>query len=346
MKYVFLIQSHLAFYIYLQVKEYLKLSDSDVRFIIIRGYRNKYHPIDYLDLSEHYNNLLLHSPLKIDKAIEVIKDIDIKINQLCENEEFEFFCNSFSLSLFQFIATYHNCKNIHIVEDGTKSYFKRQDFYFMKTKPLKLKILETLKKLISTKHRTYFQRAPGLPEFPNNPSSKYYGIYEDVFPYVSNQQKVIFKKLYKDPLFPFQPFFNNAKLIIFDAVMVEQHRLMTEDEYIVFVLSSIRNTISSEKNIYYKMHPEQKKVITDKLKEFLENELKAHEISHDIPIEQIITHNENVEFYGFYSSLLFYAKRQGHFVKSFIEGTKHPKLRQFALDNFNDYFIKEIFKLT
>jgi len=345
MKYVFLIHSHIAFYISLQVKEYLKISDSDVKFISVRGYRNKYHPIDYLDLSEHYNNLC-HSPLKIDKAIEVIKDIDIKINQLTENEEFEFFCYSFSIYLFQFIATNHNCKNIHIVEEGTRSYFKRQDFYFMQTKPLKLKILETLKKLISTKHRTYFQRAPRLPVFPNNPSSKYYGIYEDVFPYVSNQQKIIFKKLYKDPLFPFQPFFNNAKLIIFDAIIVEQHRLMTEDEYIVFVLSSIRNTISSEKNIYYKMHPEQKKVKTDKLKEFLENELKAHEINHDIPIEQIIAHNENVEFYGFYSSLLFYAKRQGHFVKSFIEGTKHPKLRQFALDNFNDYFIKEIFKLT
>jgi len=347
MKYLFYVQSHIAFYLALQVKEYLKVNNKDAKFICVRNYKNKYHSINFLDFSKYYD--ALSSPMSLKEAIMALEEIDLKVNDLCENDNYEFITHSIAPPVWQFIATNPKCKKIHLIEDGSSSYHKRSDFYIQKNLPFKKKVINFFKKLVSNQYRIYSQRAPGFPIFSTQPlfnDTVYYGIYEEVFPFVPPSQKVIFKQIYKDPLFPYQPTLDHIKLIIFDATIVEQRSLMNEEEYLNFIFPLLASINSQDKKIFYKFHPGQFKHMTKQIKDFLDKELHAQELDKDIPVEQIIIHNHNLEFYGFYSTLLFYAKRHGHFVKSFIEGTKHPKLRQFALDNFNDYFIKEIFKLT
>ncbi len=346
MKYIFYVQSHIAFYMALQIQEYLKLKPTDVRYITVRNYKNYFHSINPLDFSYYYDKL--NSPMSLSEAIEALDNIDKNINNLTENENYEFITHSIAPPVWQFIATNTNCKKIHLIEDGSSSYHKRLDFYNPVNNSLKTALYQNFKKLISSNYRTYCKRAPGFPIFSTEPLFKdtiYYGIYDDVFPYIPDKRKIIFGQLYKDPLFKSSINYDNASFLIFDATIVEQRKLMDYEEYMNFIIPFLKDIASVNSTIYFKFHPGQKPEIIKKLRKILQNNFHSIEIEPHIPIEQIIIHFRNLKFYGFYSTLLFYAKRHGHSTKSFIEKTEHPKLKKFALDNFNDYFIKEIFKL-
>lgn len=347
MKYLFYVQSHIAFYMALQVQEYLKINPLDVKYITVRNYNNIYHQIEPLDLSYYYDKL--NSAMNLKEAINALNDIDHKIGILTNHDDYEFITHTISPPVWQFIATNPKCKKIHIIEDGSGSYHKKKELYFQPKTSLKNQFIDTIKKWISRNYSKYRKRAPGFPVFGTEPLFKdtiYYGIYEDVFPYISKERKVIFGSLYKDPNFLPNQDFENSIFLIFDATLVEQRRLMNENEYMNFILPFFKEISLNNTQIYFKFHPGQNKDITQKLKQILENDYKAVELNKDIPVEQIIIHYKNLQFYGFFSTLLFYAKRQGHFAKSFLENTQNEKIKKFILEYFNDYFIKEIFKLS
>lgn len=346
MKYLFYVQSHIAFYMSLLVQEYLKIPKDQVLYITVRNYKNLFHRIAPLDLSDYYDKL--NSPMRLKEAIQAIKDIDNKISLLTQNDDYEFVTHSISPPVWQFIATNVKCKKIHIIEDGSSSYHKNENLYKLQTPTLNRYIKNKIKYIISRDFRMYLRRAPGFPIFGTEPLFKnttYYGIYKDVFPFINENQKVIFGSLYKDPYYQSSINYNNSSILIFDATLVEQRKLMTEEEYLKFVSSCLEEFQNYNKNIYFKFHPGQNKNIVSKLRHILEKQYSAIELNPEIPIEQIIIQHKNLEFYGFFSTLLFYAKREGHLVKSFIENTYNDKIINFIQSNFNDYFIKEIFKL-
>lgn len=347
MKYLFYIHSHITFYMALQLQEYLKIEKKDVRYVTVRNYKNIYHPdISSLDFSHYYDQL--NRAMNLKEAIAALHDIDQKVSDWTGNDDFEFITYSIRIPLWQFIATHKKCKKIHIIEEGSQSYHKKKDSYFFNRPSFSTQIKQFIKKILSKDSRTYQQRAPGFPLFGTEPLFKntiYYGIYDDVFPFIPQNQKVIFKTLYKDPRFQTQENFDNTTFLIFDAILVEQEKLMNKEEYLHFITPFFHEIAQQKNPFYFKFHPGQDKSITQKLKKMLEEEFYAVELNKDIPVEQIILHHHNIKIYGFFSSLLFYAKRHGHFVKSFLEKTENPKIQQFILNHFNDYFINEIFKI-
>ncbi len=348
MKYVFYVPNHIAFYIALQIQDFLKLNNSEIRYISIRNYKNNYHELDYvLDLTEYYYKLN-KSSLNLKEAINLLNDIDKKIKDLTDNDDYEFIVFSLKMPYCQFIATNPKCKRLYISEEGSGSYRDNPTLYFSGKNSLKNKLIKSLKKLISSDFRTYCKRAPDYPPLNPEPLFKdviYFTLYEEAFPLIPKSKKIIFGQIYKDPQFKTDVSFDNSIIIIFDALLVEQMRFMQSQEYLDFIIPFFEKILYENQKIYYKLHPEQNHEIQNVLSDILQNQYQATKIDNSIPIEQIIVHFKNLKFYGFMSSLLFYAKRHGHFVQSFLENTDNPKIKQFISDFFDPTFKKEIFKL-
>lgn len=348
MKYLFYVQSHIAFYLAQQVIEHLKIEREQVLYITVRNYKNAFHELHALDLSEHYEQLSAALPLK--ETLSVLDKLDRQINQFTHNQPFIFITHSLYAPVWQFIATHPQCKNVHLIEDGSSSYHKRIDFYEPLKHSLKEQIIDNLKKIVSSGYRSYKKRAPGFPIFstaPKFPNTHYFGIYEDVFPYIPKERKTIFGSLYKDPAFHSPIPLNQAAYLVFDATLVEQRNLITENEYLEAIPLAIAQTpLKDYPYCYYKFHPGQRKSLQEALRKHLSSTYNAHELPPDLPFEQIITHAQDIHVIGFYSTLLFYAKRQNHQVTSLLQYLHYPSAKQYAIENFNDYFVKEIFKFT
>lgn len=348
MKYLFYVQSHIAFYLAQQVIEHLKIERENVLYITVRSYKNAFHELNPLDLSEYYEKLSMALPLK--EALSVLHNLDRKILEFAQNQPYVFITHSLYAPVWQFIATHPLCKNVHLMEDGSSSYHKRKDFYEPLSFPLKERWVDRLKRVVSAGYRLYKKRAPGFPIFstaPFFPDTHYFGIYEDVFPYIPKERKTLFGTLYRDPAFHTSIPLNQAAYIVFDATLVEQRKLMSEKEYLEAIpLAIAQIPLKDYQHCYYKFHPGQKKQIQDALREHLTLTYNAQELPPELPFEQIISHAQDIHVVGFYSTLLFYAKRHNHQATSLLRYINHPAAKQYALDNFSDYFIKEIFKFT
>ncbi len=365
MIHLFWVHSHINFYLSLQIIENLNIEYDKVRYIIVRNYRNQFHDLsnNSVNFSLYRENFLnrIHS---LDNFYNLCIKIQNEISNLVGNQKFIFYNYAFSDYLTNIIAFHELCENVHIVEDGALAYNPYEGFYKLDKyanlknlfnniknghfKKFIFDFLTTYFYFINKKFKLYNNVKPTSSKFCSpykKFNSTFFCIYEDAFPFVK-KNKIVFGNLFVDTKSCFENDYNNCSFFIFDAIIREQYRLISEEDYLNLVFQSV-SKIPKNSKLYFKFHPAQSKNLVEKIRvKILEQSKNFEELKDNIPFEQILVHHKNLTIYGFYSSLLFYALKQGHKVISFINPNSSKELIDFAKNNFNQFYQKNIFNLS
>lgn len=371
MKYIFIINNHLLYYNYLNIIEINNLDINNCIFISVKNYKNYFFNknikhIDMTYLSKELNNhsLSFFDTKKLFTNIGRVQDF---INESI-NENFEIYTHM--IDNFVYTFTFHEkFQSVHFVEDGLMAYHKNKSYYYLRYNNILLNRLYYLYylnirqlnffnffenffiQLISIFSNKYKQLNKLKMPIPcisnlyhkNCESSKYYSIYEDGFPFIDVKKKIIIGNIYKDPNFNQSLDLSNCSILLFDANICEQRKLISESDFVTIVKNSLDN-INKKNKIFYKFHPAQSDFIKTELKKFIEDNFLSEELNRDYPIEQIIVNFKNIHFIGFLSSLLFYAYREGHRVTSLIEFCDNPRVMKFVKEVMSDTFVTEVLK--
>jgi hypothetical protein len=183
-----------------------------------------------------------------------------------------------------------------------------------------------------------------------NPSGIYYGLFDGAAPLLPEKNRYIFGKMYQDPNFPSAYKLENVRLILLDAISVEQNKLISEEEFIEVFTKGINIEVFTKgiKDIFantkaektgLKFHPAQKTSIKESiLRFFTEENIEFFEIPAEISVEQMLIYGKNLTVIGVFSSLLFYAKKLGHPTISLAYTSGNLRLIEFAETNFPESF--------
>ena len=316
MKHIFYVHSHITFYCSLNAIKYLSLISEDCIFLCARNYKNPNYPtnrmLDISELHDRYSTQLTKS-----ESSQALKEVDQLIQSETNGECFHYYTSTLSHLLKEIIANHPKCKAVEIIEEGISSYMKAPEYYqkrLYKYSWYHESWLEYIKPLFGTRRRVRGNGAFNTEAFSNQ---YYFGFHEGVFPYI-DQNKIILNSQF--PNEELKEFVNLSKenLFVFDAVLVEQKHLLTIDEFVTRLMRLIISIHHDEKKFYLKFHPSQTSDTRKKIKDMLvEIDYDIVEIPDHIPTEQLLRQADDVNVFGIFSTLLFYAKKMGHRVTSF-----------------------------
>jgi hypothetical protein len=338
MKYVFYLHSHITYFVAKLVIERLKLDEiNDVKYIVTRNY--KHSDIKNVLNLEHFNQYY-HGHIEKTQSERNVQMIDTSVNELVENQEFELFIPSLTHALKQILITHKQCKNIHLIEEGLSNYFDKLSFY--KSPSYSMSWHKRLAFSVYRRFKNIRVRPLAVYDLKKvSPNGFFYGLFDEVAPYLPKKNKVIFGKMYQDPSFPDNYKLENIYLVILDAIAVEQNKLLSEEEFLSFFTKELKKQIIDNHivKIGIKFHPAQKLSLKESILRFLTNEkIEFFEIPAEISIEQMLVYGKNLTVIGVFSSLLFYAQKLGHQVFSLALHSDKIELIQFVEQNFPKSF--------
>jgi len=338
MKYVFYLHSHITYYVTKLVIAKLGLDETkDVKYIVARHYKHSQIK-NALDL-EYYNQYYRYHVSKKDSENTILK-IDASVNELVNFEDFEIFIPSLTHPLKQILITHAKCKKINLIEEGLSNYFNKPDFYKSPSyampwhKKLAFSVYRRIKRIRVRPLAVY-----DLTKVSSN--GIFYGLFNGVAPLLPEKNKYIFGHLYQDPSFQDKYKLENIRLILLDAIAVEQNKLVTEEEYLNIFTKAITNLYADNYTgkTGIKFHPEQRTSLKESVLRFLlQQNIDFFEIPSEISVEQMLIYGKNLKVIGFFSSLLFYSKKLGHSTISLAFQSENLRLIEFAETNFPKSF--------
>jgi hypothetical protein len=333
MKHLFVIHSHISYLLAKLVINYKKIPVNDYKFIFVRGMMPHQFDTNH-SLIIPWNVIPEYFPLRKNflKSRRSILHFDNQIIKLIENKEFVAYSFDFATRLNQIIFTHILCKQKCLLEEGMMSYYPKeylQDLY-----------KETFSKIQKiNKFLNYSNRI-----FSSGVIHKYldtvYCLYEDAF---SGCNKVIVydQRTIENFYASFDYNVPQYSAIVVQDAAASFH-LISESEY----LSKNRELFLQLNNrfngkIYLKFHPSQKHEERDKITNIIINDKIDFSIIPDwIPLEKYIFSNQKYEFFGFFSSVLFYACRANKESYSIAKEIKIFNQRQDIV--FKHFYFKSV----
>lgn len=319
MKHIFLIHSHITFYISKNVQLFYKIPKENIFYIIARNYHNKYFEIPKSQILTKSRNDL-YSPV-LNKNFSFIQkinflffknhfsDIPINIKSFMNAHPYILYTPIVSPLIIQALAFHNNCNQLHFIEEGFASYINGSKISLGSKKRLLL----------------FFQKLNPFSTYQIHPHNQYAKIFKfkriNAYTFnnlcFKNNKSVITKSIpfYKSLLKSKLILPNNANLFIFDGIT----------KYHAFSFVTLKSVVEKivkryiQNSLYLKFHPsqslkEKKEIITT-----LKKHIKIFVIGDDEPLEVALLKLKNLNLYGFHSSLLFYALlySNNHHVYSF-----------------------------
>ena len=334
MKYVFIVHSHTLFLTSWGVINYLKLNPQDVILIHTRGFRTVL-PLKAgkeVFADQEFDRVYdLKDSSKINIVRKEIRSMDFLIDQWI-GEKFELFVPHLWSPFFKVLQTNKNCTKVSFVQEG--AYTIEALFHN------KVPIFERFK------HRT--------AEFLKRGTTRLYGngwIYDGA---LIHQKKVDAYALYPE-YYQFLDCnlhivewpevsipvgnFSDGPVFIFDGHIT--HGCCTADYYMECCRRMIQ-FYAANKN-YLRFHPAQKQKERDQICELIRSTGHSYEIMNDsVPFELIIKSCHNMTIVGMGSSLLFFAKAQGHTVHCcdtwLLDDPLYLDYHNQGVPLFNDFF--------
>lgn len=319
---IFYIHSHITYVIAQLFIAACNLKDDDVRFITSRNYKLRRESNIY-DISDFYTYLERHGKLKKIFGIQQkIKYLDEDLSTLCNKEKFTIYLPQFNHSIFQILATHPLCENTVLMEEGITSYKKDVNLYSIHSSNIFNFIGRIFCNRFILKNNHYNPY----------PLQKYlYGICldDECFPYLSDK-KVLrinteFIKNYQAVL--------PDKSVVFLPDSFKERTGISDEIYLDIVEMTIKCLTTIPKRIFVKFHPEQGPEIRNKTIAHIERLFFFESImvlNDDCIMEFELIKNKECIILGMHTSLLFYAKKFGHFTVSGLKFTiKNPKIKKY-----------------
>lgn len=310
MKHVFFIHSHTLFLSALGCINYLSLDHSDIVFLYARNYRNRYFIPDWttFDISDWYASFQSGRKLLYNKKLRKIKcgEVDNFImNNISEN--FTLYVPHFAFSLFQIFYTNNFCVKAYYVQEGGVQFKNAYSTKF----PLHQKLLYLMiNKFLLSDGRVKLPRKWYIDGFLSKQDSvEAFAISNTFFHYLPATVHIIkWPRLQID--YRIEP---SSPIFVFDGFVSNHH--IEED----FYLSKCNEIIKiEERNLnYIKFHPIQPERERNIIKSFFSSNSHCIEIEDQIPLEIVLSSNNDLTVVGFESSLLVFAKDLGHNVRSY-----------------------------
>lgn len=303
MKHVFIAHSHTLFLSSMGTIDYLSLNKEDVIFLCTRNYRL---PDDYSDYRSIDATQIFE---ECQKAHDNWKDFFHEFDELVSNwigDYFHLYIPHFWSMLFRLLYTNEYCMKASIIQEGAFTI----PVYFIN----KVNILRRIRWKYLTYKKFHSFRIPECIGWYTDGVLKkqkdidVYCLYKEFFKYMP-QSKTNFHIIewpkYNGTLslsYPQAPFF------VFDGFVKNG---LVEEQLYKSCCKKLIESYHSENN-YLKFHPAQ----SNEEKEYIINIFSALKVKaiviDSVPLELILCKFKNLNIVGFISSLLFFAKMQGH----------------------------------
>lgn len=329
MKHVFVINSHTTFLTSMGVVRYLKIEEKDVVFIYMRSYSNaitkvSYKTVDATSLADSYKNITSQYSLIIHKT-------DLFVSQhICG--KYHLYIPHLCHHFFQLLYTNPLCRRIAYIQEGGPAQTKVFDCDVTLFERVRMFVWLAIRRKRTFECKWYrkgiIYKQIGLDS---------YAINDNYFQCLPSHNHII--RWQVDPVdVPLQKEF---PIFIFDGYV--SNRLVDYDTYMKLCNKII--TEQSKSVNYVKFHPAQTKCERDNIMRLFERcGVIAELMSDDIPMEYIIVQNRNHIFVGFTSSLLYYARDNGHKVISYekyllqASDTFRQYVDMFGFQTFDKYY--------
>jgi len=334
MKHLFLIHSHITYYLAKSVEDSLNLDQNDIVYIFARNYSNvnsgeiKSVPLGHIPYQQnvHFKNFI--SFWKHTSAIDKL------INNLVEGENFNAYLPHFSDPIMQMIGTHSHCVQVNFIEEGTLQYSKKT-YLKQPYKNLNNFIEYNLDRFLTYVKlfgKGRFFRVNNFYDFTflNKEIGHFYCLSESCF--IPFLKKRVIIPLFKEEIdIQFQAINN---LMVFEA-MIEND--VVNEKNFFDILNTILDSISSSV-LHLKFHPAQ----TIESRTLIENLFKKRDISYlvvpdYVPVEQILASDRKIRVIGFASSILLYAKILKHEVISFDQELQALDSKYQVYRRYNDF---------
>jgi hypothetical protein len=303
MKNIFFIHSNITLLSSIAVIQYEKITCPIL--IIVEEYNSPlFNTIDYkrIQLPAQFT-YLLKSPSygtnNILKLFYMITQLDSFFKTITKNSEFSLFIPHSKTLFYQLLITNKKCTNLHYIDEGLLSYTNKfhKDHIAVE--------VSVLKKYIKL---NYFNRINIFRKIKKN--------YTTVYQFVdqmekNNKAKIIpWPSLLKDETINL----DNAIVLVLDNPVYGD--VCSRSDYNKYLEKVITHLGSGK--VYIKNHPREKNI--DEIVSILNCAGICYEILDDsVILETLLLNSTNVQIYGGWSSILFYATAMNHQVYSFIK---------------------------
>lgn len=295
----------------------LGLSMSDVIFLCYRNYKapNCMMEFSCFDISNCPNFPHPLTVRSIIKSNKLIKLIDNTIYKVCNNDNYIVYISTMSTLLSQVFVTNNLCLGYHFIEEGIANY--RNNLY-SEPATKRNNVVTIICSIFNLFHRRISLNYPFLKPFDKFVKKDYvpkYFLLENKFHATENKSNVVLLPFYKD-FDKSQKFdYSNSRIFIMSPLL--EYRLCSL-ENLRSVICYFFSQFNGNEPLFVKYHPQQNAQTKDLIASIaLRYNVVLKEIDMSIPMEQVLLYSNNSRWYGFESSLLFYASLLNPSVQSF-----------------------------
>lgn len=301
MKHLFYIHSHTLYLTAIGVIESLELKPDDVVLVYSRGYKNAFKTYNFsgFDISE-VNSKERKNSFDLQFLKTLIHEIDDK---LADNVGGEFIAYLPHTGRFvmQVISSHFNCVKINFIEEGVVCYAENSQVRGFSLKELVRSILN----LRITSRRFWYTEFIFFPKVKKKLDIETFGISNETFKHLTYKKNIV-----KWPEIECE--YNleiQYPIFVFEAAI--EMGIVSKENYLKATEDLILNN-ASDKN-YIKFHPNQNVENTKLICEYFKRLGKEIiELPNDIPFECFLLKYSGLTVVGFGSSLILYAKNNGH----------------------------------
>jgi hypothetical protein len=318
---LFYIHSHTTLLSALGTVEKLRLNSSKIVVVTTRNYRISTDQMPCalcIDLSDHFT-YLMKNKYNFFRTIKMVREIDKLIDERVGGEYVSYLPH-IGVYLMQIIATHRFCKEVNFIEEGSASYSRK----LQASNRLFNGLVKTfISRFLIPSRRFWLTDVLFTDLYKALNICHSYGIFNRTFQYLPYKKSVIaWPKLRLSC-----EIHEEYPIYIFDS-LVEMN--FVDDKLYFSALSQMIKETASGTN-YIKFHPYQ----TEANKKFIREQfnlinVEVIELADNVVIEDVIVNKRNLNFFGFTSSILLYAKIFNHQYHSFENLLKSdPKFINF-----------------
>ena len=318
MKHIFGVHSPISYLSALGVIIEEQIDYKDV-VIVSETFGLEYEPIPIIKISPKRNILdkvFLRKNLK--------EAVDKFVDKFCQSDQFIMYVPAFQF-LDKFLVIHPQCISFNFVEEGMASYSKYftlnasflssygcleySKHFFKRLKEKATQIRVVLQGYTTKIHAIY----PFYLSYVTNPNIVFYGFHRDSHTIAKRKKTLSFEKIFKDYKFETEFDLSNS------CIWVDDPDIHLKADSFDAYLNSINNTYIQYLKThdisftYIKYHYRQTEDIKRKINNlFIENQINIKIIPNTVVLEIEFLGSKNISVFGFYSSLLIYAKLLGH----------------------------------
>lgn len=295
----------------------LGLSMNEVVFLYYRNYKAPNCEMEFsnLDISNCPNFPHPLTVRSILKSSQLIKLIDSTICKVCNNDNYIVYISTMSTLLSQVFVTNSLCLGYHFIEEGIANY--RNNLY-REPATKRSKVVTMMCSIFNLFHRRISLNYPFLKPFDKYFRKNYvpkYFLLDNKFHAAENISNVVLLPFYKDRDVNHKYDYSNSKMFIMSPLL--EYRLCSL-ENLRYVLCNFFSQLKGGEPLFVKYHPQQNTQTKELIASIaLRYNVVLKEVDMSIPMEQVLLYSNNSRWYGFESSLLFYASLLNQSVQSF-----------------------------